>query len=110
VAVDARTTVGAKPYSGEMSKVDAMQAMREARYAAQAAGPPAASAVRPVVAARAKVGPRAPGNSAIELAEVAAGTGPEAAEEPEALCGHRSMNGRNCSRSAGHSEKNHRYN
>ena len=33
----------------------------------------------------------------------------EADGETEALCGHRSMNNRNCRRPAGHAEKNHRY-
>jgi hypothetical protein len=39
-------------------------------------------------------------------------TGEPAAEEStaEELCGHRSMNGRTCTRTKGHEQKNHRYN
>jgi hypothetical protein len=45
----------------------------------------------------------------------AAPTAPAAAPDPaaeqagEALCGHRSMNGRTCTREHGHSAKSHRY-
>ncbi len=54
-----------------MSKVDALRAMREARYAENAA----------------------------KIDESA---------EP-ALCGHRNMGGRSCTRELGHAEKSHRY-
>jgi hypothetical protein len=30
-------------------------------------------------------------------------------QAPTGLCGHRSMNGRSCTRDAGHAQKNHRY-
>ena len=52
--------------------------------------------------------------SAID-AESAPAAAPGAAAEVEAeaeeeLCGHRSMNGRSCTRTKGHEQKNHRYN
>lgn len=89
-----------------MSKVDAMQAMREARYAARAANPtrtvpnPAATAPR-TKTPMAQVPPAA----GDDVPSVAVPGEPE----QEALCGHRSMNNRLCRRPAGHSEKNHRY-
>ena len=77
-----------------MSKEAAMRAMREANYRERAAGsgPSSKAAKRPVSAAT----PR--------KAESAAPV--ESADE---LCGHRSMNGRTCTREKGHSAKNHRY-
>ena len=80
-----------------MSKVDALRAMREAKYA-RAGAPPlppgsaAPKATKPVARAAAK---------ALEPDVVAA--------ETDELCGHRNMGGKSCSRPAGHSEKNHRY-
>lgn len=103
-----------------MSKVSAMQAMREARYAGArsrpvgpvqrvAPGPSAAPTTSspddPAPYPQSSPGPAATADPALEL--------PEHIEEPaaeEALCGHRSMNNRNCRRPAGHAEKNHRYN
>jgi hypothetical protein len=76
-----------------MSKEAALRAMREARYAERNANPAA---------------PR-------RLATPAArSTAPPASEPIEAsgtagLCGHRSMNGRTCTREAGHEAKSHRY-
>jgi hypothetical protein len=65
--------------------------MREAKYARQAAAAPARPRVAP-----APVAP--PTASASPVA------GPA-----EDLCGHKSMNGRACTREAGHAEKSHRY-
>ncbi len=66
-----------------MSKMDALRAMREARYAEREA--------------RAAI-PAAP---------------PRAPAEPIAtddlLCGHRNMGGRTCTREQGHAAKSHRY-
>jgi hypothetical protein len=100
-----------------MSKIDAMRAMREAKYAARNAGPgkPAASRKPParptLVREPASDAPRvtdpagtATKAPAVVLAEVLA----EAPAEP-ALCGHRSMNGRTCTREQGHSAQSHRY-
>ena len=83
-----------------MSKEAALRAMREAKYAARAAGPsapakPARPAVRPPVR-----------TAATKAASALAAPPTEATDE---LCGHRSMNGRSCTREAGHTAKNHRY-
>lgn len=81
-----------------MSKMDNLRAMREARYEqakAQAAGAaPRPARPRPVAATA------APATSA-----------PEASPEPtdDALCGHRNMGGRTCTREKGHAAKSHRY-
>lgn len=77
-----------------MSKVDAMRALREARRAAAAPSAPVAP----------RVAPRAPTATAR-----AAQVDPSGLEAVPGLCGHRSMNGRSCTRDAGHAEKNHRY-
>ena len=79
-----------------MSKEAAVRAMREARYLERSAGPaststPARRAVRPVQSTPTEVDAVAPATVA------------------EALCGHRSMNGRTCTREQGHAAKNHRY-
>jgi hypothetical protein len=71
-----------------------MRAMREARYSERstrstAASTPIRAAVRP-----------AKGQEA-STATSAAPT--------DALCGHRSMNGRTCTRELGHAAKSHRY-
>jgi hypothetical protein len=76
-----------------MSKEAALRAMREARYAERsAAAPGAAKAPRPPRAAAPP--PVAP---------------PEAPAAGDGLCGHRSMNGRTCTREHGHAAKSHRY-
>ena len=78
-----------------MSKDAANRAMREARYAEISARAPAAStrpsspAVRPATTTEADPAtPVSPG---------------------DVLCGHRSMNGRTCTREEGHAAKSHRY-
>ena len=87
-----------------MSKLDAQRAMREAKYARDSASGPtrreaaAAAAGTPLVTT-----PRARPSSAPARPQAAAATATD-------LCGHRSMNGRSCTREAGHSEKSHRYN
>lgn len=84
-----------------MSKVDALRAMREAKYARSGAPPqpPGAAA------------PRAAKPTARTAASPQADPVEDAADAPatEELCGHRNMGGKSCSRPAGHSEKNHRY-
>ena len=77
-----------------MSKDAAMRAMREARYADR----PAGSTVTPRQT-RQVVRP-----TKIEGAEPVA-----PAVAAEAPCGHRSMNGRTCTREHGHAAKSHRY-
>lgn len=72
--------------------MDNLRAMREARYeAAQKA-------------AKGVSGKPAPAPK--KAAPVAAKADPA---EGDALCGHRSMNGRTCTREHGHSAKSHRY-
>jgi hypothetical protein len=79
-----------------MSKMDGLRAMREARYA-QAQKQGAATGARPTVTRKAAAPKPTP---AAQTAE------PEAAE---ALCGHRNMSGRTCTREQGHAAKSHRY-
>lgn len=80
-----------------MSKMDALRAMREARYAERTA-PPAGTAAPP------KRAPRPP---------VAPAETPERvdwpADEDDVLCGHRAISGRTCTRERGHAAKSHRY-
>lgn len=81
-----------------MSKVDALRALREARYAANAVAPkpaPGAAAPgrRPAAAAPTSVTP-----AVVDPV----GTGEDA-------CGHRNMGGRSCTRPLGHAETSHRY-
>jgi hypothetical protein len=83
-----------------MSKTDELRAMREAKYARAAA----ARAGQPQV--RSKPAPVAPEPATKKKADKAA---PEAEPENDGLCGHRSMNGRTCTREAGHAAKSHRY-
>jgi hypothetical protein len=86
-----------------MSKMDLLRAMREARYeAAQkrtgaAASPPTVKA-EPATGSKPAAKPK-PKPAAVE---------PEAAAG-EALCGHRNMSGRTCTREHGHAAKSHRY-
>ncbi|QIG45440.1 hypothetical protein G5V58_24210 [Nocardioides anomalus] len=77
-----------------MSKESALRAMREARYERQAARPATTPRLRP---------PVAPTTPPSPPAEAAAPT------VDEGLCGHRSMNGRTCTREHGHAAKSHRY-
>ena len=81
-----------------MSKVDALRALREARYAAQAASSrtsPAPSKAASTTPSKRPTTPPA-GQTAPAPAAVLA-------------CGHRNISGRSCTRPAGHAEKNHRY-
>ena len=76
-----------------MSKEAALRAMREARYANRSA----ASAAAPNRLKLVKPGAELP-------------VAPPVADTPaEELCGHRSMNGRTCTRESGHAAKSHRY-
>jgi hypothetical protein len=97
-----------------MSKMDNQRAMREAKYARDQARAKALAQTRPPsasAAARAPVAPPAPPpplrvvspDDPVDLVEPVGETG------AEALCGHRSMNGRTCTRESGHSSKSHRY-
>jgi hypothetical protein len=85
-----------------MSKMDALRAMREARYAENAAraktpAPTATTAKQPVAKSPAAKKPRVTAT-------------PDSVETVEpALCGHRNMSGRTCTREQGHAAKSHRY-
>jgi hypothetical protein len=81
-----------------MSKYEAQRAMKEAKYArylersqSQAPSHRMGAAPAPAVS-EAPAAPSAASPSAVT-----------------ATCGHKSMNGRACTREAGHSEKSHRY-
>ncbi|WGX94348.1 hypothetical protein [Nocardioides sp. L-11A] len=84
-----------------MSKMDAVRAMREARYAEaqKRAGGSAAPPKRAKKAA--KAAPAAPTPAAAQ---------PDDADSADdGLCGHRNMSGRTCTRERGHAAKSHRY-
>lgn len=85
-----------------MSKMDGLRAMREARYAENAARAktPAPSAKQPAVKKTTpkKAAVRAP-----------APTAPPAETADSELCGHRAISGRTCTREKGHAAKSHRY-
>jgi hypothetical protein len=83
-----------------MSKMDALRALREARYEEEAA--------------RGRRSGEAPTRTqrmaASRPARVSEPEPSAAAPAPEAgLCGHKSMNGRTCTRESGHTAKSHRY-
>lgn len=110
-----------------MSKLDAQRAMREAKYARDRASGPtrreaaAADGGAPVAPAspEAKSPKAQPAKAKSTSKKPAAGSGSEtgsasasgsgSASGAGETCGHRSMNGRACTREAGHSEKSHRY-
>lgn len=82
-----------------MSKLDAQRALKLAKFErdqerarARQGGAPRVNATPPPVAPR-----------------TAAPAAPKAAASATDTCGHKSMNGRACTREAGHSEKSHRY-
>jgi hypothetical protein len=84
-----------------MSKTDELRAMREAKYARAAAARGAQPQARP------KPVPVAPEKTTKATVETTAETAAETGTD--GLCGHRSMNGRTCTREAGHAAKSHRY-
>jgi hypothetical protein len=94
-----------------MSKVDAQRAMREARYARNNASGPtrreAAAAAGTATSATAGQLEAAPGGTKARAEKKSEKAAPPAAVGER--CGHKSMNGRACTREAGHPEKNHRY-
>jgi hypothetical protein len=87
-----------------MSKMDNLRAMREAKYA-EAQKRAASAPARP----KAPVAPPAPAaTKAAKAAKAEPEVGTTAATD-EALCGHRNMSGRTCTRELGHAAKSHRY-
>lgn len=85
-----------------MSKDAANRAMREARYAETRARSAGAAPARPASAQPPVAPPRTPSTP------LPAGD-PAPAAAADGLCGHRSMNGRTCTREQGHAAKSHRY-
>lgn len=86
-----------------MSKMDGLRAMREARYAENAA-----RAKAPTTTTTAKKKPAAkktPAPAASERTEAA----PTTETDDSGLCGHRAISGRTCTREKGHAAKSHRY-
>ena len=92
-----------------MSKMDALRAMREAKYeAAQKAAGSGTTARRPAPASGAAAKPAAKATKP-KATKAKATTPAETPEGAEALCGHRNMSGRTCTREQGHAAKSHRY-
>ncbi|HEY3338911.1 MAG TPA: hypothetical protein VGK18_10440 [Propionicimonas sp.] len=92
-----------------MSKLDAQRAMREANYArnkASGSGRSEASAVGGTPAAPARAPRTKPARAVVGAPGAIAKNAPVT---EGARCGHKSMNGRACTREAAHPEKNHRY-
>jgi hypothetical protein len=81
-----------------MSKEAALRAMREARYRDRAATTAPTPRTTPAKA-QAKTAAKAPAAEPVAPAEPVG----------DGLCGHRSMNGRTCTREQGHAAKSHRY-
>ena len=73
--------------------MDGLRAMREAKYAAAQSGKPKSAASKPAMPVKAPVAPDVDTDASAD----------------EGLCGHRSMNGRTCTRERGHEAKSHRY-
>ena len=92
-----------------MGKLDAQRAMREAKYARDSAsGPTRREAAAAAAGGTAPVRPKAEAPAKPKAKPGAKAKTKPVVPEGEA-CGHRSMNGRGCTREAGHSEKSHRY-
>ena len=88
-----------------MSKVDAQRAMREAKYARNRLNAPSPREAAPVAVTPTAPATPAPASKPARVADPAA----TAAAPTGERCGHKSMNGRACTRAAAHSEKSHRY-
>jgi hypothetical protein len=82
-----------------MSKMDGLRALREARYEAERKAAP----VKRAAAGKKITEPPE------KRVETAAGEARAPAAADASLCGHRSMNGRTCTREQGHAAKSHRY-
>jgi hypothetical protein len=97
--------------SGEdtMSKMDGLRAMREARYAENAARAKttAPTAKQPTAKQPTAKKPTAKKPSATATSDRAETAVAETADA--GLCGHRNMSGRTCTREHGHAAKSHRY-
>jgi hypothetical protein len=85
-----------------MSKTDELRAMREAKYAR------AAAALSGQPQAQPKTAKTEPKKKTSAKPKADPQSEPQTATD-DGLCGHRSMNGRSCTREAGHAAKSHRY-
>jgi hypothetical protein len=88
-----------------MSKVDAQRAMREARYAALQAQPPATR--RPAPPKEQPTAESPPVKARPTASRPAQDR--RAADPATGLCGHRNIGNKTCQREAGHAQKAHRY-
>jgi hypothetical protein len=88
-----------------MSKLDAQRAMREAKYARNRASGPSRREAAAVEGTSMAAATRTPSAKPAQAAEAA----PTAAAPEGERCGHKSINGRACTREAAHAEKSHRY-
>ena len=86
-----------------MSKLEAQRAMREAKYARNSASGPSRREAPAVGGTSVTPAAHTPSTKPDQAAKASAA--PENGER----CGHKSMNGRVCTREATHSEKSHRY-
>jgi pyruvate/2-oxoglutarate dehydrogenase complex dihydrolipoamide acyltransferase (E2) component len=88
-----------------MSKMDALRAMREAKYdaARSRAATPTARLTRPATAAATPAAKPAARKAAKAV------TAAEPSTHAEELCGHKNMGGKTCTRERGHAAKSHRY-
>jgi hypothetical protein len=92
-----------------MSKLDAQRAMREAKYARERASGPTRREAAAAASGNTAVAPAAEPGKPSRPSKPSKAASPVAAASDTDTCGHRSMNGRACTREAGHSEKSHRY-
>ena len=92
-----------------MSKLDAQRALREAHYARGGATPPRPGATPTQSAKKTVRTPTERPPVAPEVPTADAATAGSAEAPTEALCGHKAISGRTCTREAGHSAKSHRY-
>ncbi len=83
--------------------MDNLRAMREARYEA------AQKAAQKTPGKPSRGGGSTASAKAVPVAPPVDGPEPKSESPADQLCGHRSMNGRTCTREHGHAAKNHRY-
>ncbi|MCW2847532.1 MAG: hypothetical protein JWR90_1506 [Marmoricola sp.] len=89
--------------------MDALRAMREAKYARDSASGPTRREAAAAAAGGVPVAPAKPAARKAAAPRSAATRSDTVADPSGARCGHKSMNGRACTREDGHSEKSHRY-
>ncbi len=94
--------------------MDGLRAMREARHAEMVArSKTARTTANDGTSLGASADKKAPGTKGPVTVTSTGGASGESASPPEpvveALCGHRNMSGRTCTREQGHAAKSHRY-